>query len=150
VSIEEELRIGEVVRGLVFDMWVQAVRDGERTVEGALREMLGPISKMHEFERNRAGWRFTRQVLALKPRKVRARKPRGLPSAWVKSNRTLVNYLVKNHGMIKSSPYAEGRKSTNVQAFDTAATVWKKYGIDVQSYDVKAAYYRKARRKNSS
>ena len=134
--------IDNAVQIIVLEMWLEAIADGERDVEGALREVLGPISKMSEFERNRIGWSFTRRAMAITPRRTRPRKPRGLPTAWIKANREIVDSVAHYEQLPKNEP--ELAEDTGLESvFARVAEIWQTYGVDAGATVVKSSYYQR-------
>jgi hypothetical protein len=100
---------------------------------------------MHSFERNKAGWNFTRLALSIKPRKTRPRKPRGLPTAWKKANHQLVDLFSRLQDLPKNNPDNYGG------VFSHVAEIWESYGIDVSDSVVMNSYYpkKKTTKRNS-
>ena len=136
----EQRRIDGIVRDVVPEMWLEAVASGERTVEEALRDIEGPLMKVNSFERSRVMRDFTRKALAIKPNKTPGtRRPRGLPSAWVKTNRDIVDSVALHEGLPKNDP---SQYPDLPSVFTRVSGIWGEIGIDVTPDDVKNAYYR--------
>ncbi len=144
VEETERRRVPNVVRrDIVLGMWLEAIADGERSVEGALREIQAPLALLRDDERGRVLLEFTERALAISPRPLPAgrRVPKGPPTAWVRANRDLVDHV---HRMVphlpKTNPYESNDKPT---LWDRVAEIWREYGIEKASYDIKANYYGK-------
>ena len=131
----EQVRIDEGVREIVFGMWLQAIADGERSVEQALREVEPLIGKLvlHKFVRSD----FTQRALEIKPRKTR-RKPRGLPTAWRKANHDLVDTVKRHEGLPANHV---GNSYSAVSVFDRVAAIWHRWGIPATQRQVQDNYY---------
>jgi hypothetical protein len=54
-------------REIIFGMWLQAIADGERTLQTALEDIEGPLRKLSRFERDQVLGQFTRRATELLP-----------------------------------------------------------------------------------
>jgi hypothetical protein len=116
-------------------MWLQAIADGERTVEQALREVEPVLSKHTKAAFIRS--EFTQRAIAIKPRK-KGRPPRGLPTAWHATNPRLVE-LVKQHEGLPAVNV--GNYYNTVSVYDRVAQIWQDYGIPATPRQVQDSYY---------
>jgi hypothetical protein len=151
---EREQKLIDGVREIVLGMWLEAIAAGERDLERALRDLAGPLAKLSFWDRSRIGWQFVEKVRATKVRKTRRRKPSGLPTAWTKANRKLVDLVRHETGLPKTSPHALSRNSDTRAssdaprtAFDYTAALWGAYGIPVTSEYVYHSYHDKRKPK---
>jgi hypothetical protein len=130
-------RLIEGVREIVLGMYLEAIAAGERDIEWALRDIAPALAKLIWWERSRIGWQFVQKALNIKVRKTRARMPQR-PTAWRTANRNLVDLIARERNLPKTSPYETD--PSRETAFTYTAALWREYGFDVTSYDVKAAY----------
>jgi hypothetical protein len=121
----------------VFDLWLQAVEEGERTVERALREVREPINRLLGFDRNIVFAQFARSALdacdAYETAKKGAhgarknkKRPRGLPSGALKAFRDLVRLHCDRGGLKLINPAQHPEIRT---AFHGAAEDWNAWGL---------------------
>ena len=125
--------------GEILDIWLDAVRNGERTVETALHEVRDSLSLLRDADRTLALARFTAQARDAKPPKVKSRGP-GMPTAWDKTNFDLVELMQKHEGLPKNNvanAYAMGLQTV----FPHVAKFWGQRGILVGAADVQRRYY---------
>jgi hypothetical protein len=144
-------RLLEGVREIVLGMYLEAIAAGERDIEWALRDITPALAKLTWWERSRIGWQFVQAALKTKVIKKRARKPQR-PTAWRKANRGLVDLVARERNLPKTSPYEDINPSREARetAYTYTAALWREYGFDVQSYDVKAAYHDKRKPKRAA
>ena len=126
------------VREIVLDMWLQAIADGDRNIESALREMQPVISKLLKLDRWRVCYEFVERALKVTPRKRKQRKTRGLPAAWHTANCDLVE-LVKRHENVPANHVNNSYDHDSL--FRRVAEIWQGWAIDVTSRQVQDSYY---------
>ena len=125
----------EGVRAIVLDMWLQAIADGERTLNTALKEIDGPLRKLTRFEHGQVLGQFVRRAMELPPAKPRPL--RGKPTAWKQANHDLVERIYATEGTLpKSSP-----EFCNETVFHRAAEIWDAWGIRATEFEVHKWYY---------
>jgi hypothetical protein len=133
---DERLRTAAGVRDIVLGMWLEAIADGERSVESALRQMQGPLSLLDAFERGCILWGFVRAALEIEPRKLAKgkRKPKGPPTSWDKTNYDLVNLVAEDLKLKKNNVEYE------TSVFHRVAAIWGEWRISVTGRQVQDAY----------
>jgi hypothetical protein len=129
-------KASEGVRAIVFEMWLDAIATGERTLETALEEIGGPLAKLTRFERDQVLGQFVRRAMQLLPAPYKGGKPRGLPSAWRRENYNIIELIREHEGLPLT---VEG------EAFERGAHVWAEWGIRVTARMVRDAYLRERR-----
>ena len=65
----------EGVREIVLGMWLDAIKAGDRTFEGALKGISGALSKLSFWERSRIGWIFVEAALTVSMHKEHNVRP---------------------------------------------------------------------------
>ena len=119
----------------MLGVWLEAIADGERDIGRALREIRPALLRLPQPEQQQVGWEFVLAALKITPRK--ARKVRGMPTSWRKTNRELVDFVAK----------VEHLGKTNADQYDNSvfkrvADLWTDWGIATTPRQVMDGYHK--------